>query len=178
MVVQKGTGFYHEEAVNTNRITSFSIVATGAVYTSPVFLFLKGNNAFPPWIGQNASPTVNQKIAQYRADYVIRFLSIYAIPVATLIFLTTYAGDSVKISYETYISNVLPSVADIVDTLGIADRPIKTKPGLQTLATNLVSTASLDGGATLLFAANPNLSDGTPSTAQVVTTLTVTALGY
>jgi hypothetical protein len=175
MTVFKGSGIYHVGALNTNRQVLFSVVAAGAGATNG-FLFLKGNNAFHPWIGQTTAPTTNQLIAQYRADYVVRYLSQYSIPIFTAISQTSVAADTITIGYETYVSNVLPAVTDIVDLYGKADRAAKTKPGLQTLATGLLSTASLDGGATLLFAANPNLADGTVSTAGVMSGLTVTLL--
>lgn len=174
MTVIKGTGFYHVEAANTNRQVFFNVVATPAA--ANLFGLLKGNNAFPPWIGQNTAPTTNQLIAQYRTDYVVRYLSQYAIPVYVALTQTTDANDTVVIAYETYVSNVFFSTADITDEYGLADRPAKTKPGLQTLATNLIGLASLDGGTTLLYSANPNLSDGTPSTAPAITALTVTML--
>jgi hypothetical protein len=185
MTVFKGTGFYHVEAARTNRQTHFSVVATGAGATNG-FLFLKGNNAFHPWIGQNSAPTTNQLIQQYRADYLVRYLSQWAIVVETAISTTSVANDTLNIAFETYVSNALPNsttnqgpgtgAGDITDLYGLADRVAKVKPGLQTLATNLLTLASLDGGATLLYAANPNLSDGTASTAGVMTTLVVTAL--
>lgn len=174
MSVIKGTGFYHVEAANTNRQVFFNVVATPAA--ANVFGFLKGNNAFHPWIGRIDSPTVNQLIAQYRTDYIVRYLSQYAIPVYSAVATTTDANDTVVIGYETYVSNVFPSVADITDAYGMADRPAKTKPGLQTLATSLITTASLDGGGTLLFAVNPHLADGTVSTAPAITGLTVTMM--
>ncbi len=178
MTVFKGSGFYHVGAVNTNRLVSFQIAAQGGL--SDVFLFLKGNNAFHPWIGSISSPTTNQLIAQYRADYVVRHLCIYAIPVEIAILDFDQGGgetaNALKISFETYVSHVFEDETDIVDTLGMADRAAKTKPGLQTLATALLTNASLDGGGTQLFAVNPNLADGTASTASAVTSLTVTKL--
>lgn len=188
MVVFKGTGFYHVEAANTNRQVDIQVV--GPTGKSDIFLFLKGNNAFHPWIGQTASPTTNQKIAQYRADYVVRYLSIYAIPVAVRIASVVVGGgetnNALIISYETYVSNVFPVTSGttltepILDVLGKADRTAKSKIGLQGLADSCVANASLDGGGTKLFAVNPALSDGTVSTAAVVGvaagTLTVTCL--
>lgn len=172
MTVFKGTGFYHVEAANTNRQVTFSVVAAGGGATN-AFLFLKGNNAFHPWVGQVSAPSVNQKIAQYRLDYIVRALSIYAIPVGVTISQTNVAADTVNITYETFVGDALPDETDIVDLLGMADRAAKTKDGLQTIATALISTASLDGGSTLLYAVNPSLSDGTASTAAVITGLTV-----
>lgn len=174
MTVIKGTGFYHVEAANTNRQVFFNVAATPSA--ANLFGFLKGNNAFHPFIGTNNAPTANQLIAQYRTDYVVRYLSQYAVPVYVALALTSNANDTVVVAYETYVSNVFPSVSDIVDQYGMADRPAKTKPGLQTLATGLLTLASLDGGGTLLFAANPNLSDGTASTAPAITALTVTMM--
>jgi hypothetical protein len=174
MTVIKGTGFYHVEAANTNRQVFFSIVATPAA--ANLFTLLKGTHAFPPYVGQNQAPTTNQLIAQYRVDYVVRYISQYAIPVYTSLSTTTDANDTINIAYETFVSNVFPSVSDITDAYGLADRPAKTKPGLQTLATDIITLASLDGGSTLLYAANPNLSDGTASTAPAITALTVTML--
>lgn len=178
MTVFKGSGFYHVGAANTNRQVFFQVVAQGGL--SDCFLFLKGNNAFHPWIGQIANPTTDQKIAQYRVDYIVRHLSIYAIPVyvgiADVDVNGGETGNAVQIAYETYVGNALPDEQDIVDTLGMADRPVKTKDGLQTLATAMLSTASLDGGNTLLFGANPALADGTVSGAAQITSLTVSRL--
>lgn len=173
MTVIKGTGFYNVEASNTNRQVTFSIVAGGGGATN-AFLFLKGNNAFHPWIGQISAPTTNQKIQQYRANYVIRALSVYAIVVGAEIATTNVANDTINLTFETYVGNALPDQTDISDTLGVADRTAKTKDGLQTIATSLISSASLDGGSTLLFSANPHLPDGTASTAGAITSLTVT----
>jgi hypothetical protein len=187
MTVFKGMGFYHVEAMNTNRIVDIQVVAPAG--QSNVFLFLKGDNAFHPFIGRIAAPTVNQKIAQYRVDYVVRYLSIYAIPVGVWITDVNLGGsetnNALKIQYETYVSNVFPVTSGtldepITDLYGLADRAAKTKVGLQGLADLCVANASLDGGQTLLYAVNPKLSDGTASTAAVVGvapgTFTVTTL--
>jgi hypothetical protein len=181
MTVIKGTGFYHVEAANTNRQVFYNIVATPAA--ANLFGFLKGTNAFHPFIGQNNAPTTNQLIAQYRADYIVRYLTQWAIPVYVALAQTTDANDTLVLAFETYVSNVFgvgvghtSGVGDIVDQLGMADRSAKTKDGLQTLATDLLALASLDGGSTLLYAANPNLSDGTASTAPAITALTVTMM--
>lgn len=178
MTVFKGTGFYHVGAGNTNRQVFFQVVAQANL--SDCFLFLKGNNAFHPWIGQISNPTTNQKIAQYRVDYIVRHLSIYAIPVYVAISDVdqgnSETGNAVILGYETFVGNALPDENDISDTLGMADRPVKTKDGLQTLATAMIGSASLDGGNTLLYAVNPALSDGTASTAPAITSLTVTRL--
>jgi hypothetical protein len=183
MTVFKGTGFYHVGAANTNRIVDVQVAVT-AGGINDVFLFLKGNNAFHPWIGAISAPTTNEKIAQYRVDYIVRYLSIYAIPVGVRIVDVdnggAETGNGIVISYETYVSNVFPSVADITDAYGMADRTPKVKDGLQTLADNCTFNASLDGGGTKLFAVNPALSDGTASTAVAIGTaassLTVTLL--
>lgn len=176
MTVLRGTGFYHVEAANTNRQVDIQIV--GPTGKSDIFLFLKGNNAFHPWISQISSPTVNQKIAQYRADYLVRYLSIYAIPVAVRIASVVVGGgetnNALVISYETAVSNVFPVTSGttltepILDLLGKADRTAKSKIGLQALADSCVANASLDGGVSKLFAASPNLSDGTVTTAAVI----------
>jgi len=178
MAVFKGSGFYHVEAANTPRIVTFQVKAQAGL--SNCFLFLKGNNAFHPWVGQIPAPTTNQKIAQYRVNYIVRALTIYAIPVAIKIVdapYTSETGNAVRITFETAVSMVYAADPngenDIVDTLGMADRPVKTKKGLQTLATDLLGLASLDGGSTLLYAINPKLADGTASTAVAITSLTV-----
>ena len=173
MTVFKGTGFYHVGATNTNRIVD--ILVAVANNADAVFAFLKGNNAFHPWIGQNSAPTTNDKIAQYRVDYIVRYLSIYAIPVGLrIVDMADFGGSNTAngliISYETYVSNVFPDVTDIVDAYGLADRSAKTKDGLQTLADNCTFNASLDGGSTKLFAVNPHLSDGTVSTSAAIGT--------
>lgn len=187
MTVFKGTGFYHVEAMNTNRQVGIQVVAGSGI--SNVFGFLKGNNAFHPFIGAISAPTVNQKIAQYRVDYIVRYLSIYAVPVSLRIADVVVGGGEVQnaliISYETYVSNVFPATSGtldepITDKFGKADRPAKTKLGLQGLADACTANASLDGGSTHLFAINPHLSDGTASTAvaigTVASSLTVTLL--
>jgi hypothetical protein len=178
MTVFKGMGFYHVEAANTNRFVTFRVAAQAGV--SNCFTFLKGNNAFHPWVGQISAPTANQLIAQYRVDNIVRRLCVYAIPISIAIIDFDRGGaetaNAVTISYETLVSNYLPSVSDIVDTLGMADRAAKTKLGLQSIATAMLATASLDGGGTLLFAVNPSLADGTTSTAPAITSLTVAKL--
>ncbi len=187
MTVIKGTGFYHVEAANTNRQVFYNIVATPAA--ANLFALLKGSNAFPPFAagaGYNASPTANQLVAQYRVDYLVRYLSQWAIPVYVAIAQTTDAADTVVLGFETYVSNVFPNsstnqspgtgAGDITDHYGLADRTAKTKPGLQTLATNLLALASLDGGASLLYAVDPFLSDGTATTAPAITALAVTLM--
>ncbi len=181
MTVLKGTGFYHVGAANTNRQVTFAFQAiAGGVGIANAFLMLKGNNAFHPWPGNINAPTTNQLIAQYRADYLVRYVSIYAIPVAIAVTEgtanTPAAADTLTITYETYVSSVLPSVSDIADTHGMADRPVKTKSGLQTLATACVANASLDGGNTLLYAVNAALANGTASTAVAITSIAVTML--
>lgn len=178
MTFFKGSGFYHVGAVNTNRMVSFVVSAPATVVD--VFAFLKGNNAFHPWIGQNTSPTTNDKIAQFRADYIVRYLCIYGIPVEIAVIDYDLGngetGNAIKISFETLIGNAYPDESDIVDTLGMADRAPKTKPGLQSLADDCVSDASLDGGDTQLFDVNPALADGTVSSAVAIAALTVTKL--
>lgn len=177
MAFFKGSGFYHVGAANTNRQVTFQVKAQAGL--SDCFLFLKGNNAFHPWINQIAAPTTDQKIAQYRVDYIARYLSIYAILVGVEIVDAPYTnetGNGVNLTFENYVSNSLPDEMDIVDSLGKADRPAKTKDGLQTLATALLSTASLDGGVTPLYALHPALADGTVSTAPLISSLTVTRL--
>lgn len=184
MTVFKGSGFYHVEAANTNRQVRVQVAVAGGGISN-VFAFLKGNNAFHPWIGQNTSPTTNDKIAQYRIDYLVRYLSIYAIPVGVEVVSVNNGGgetnNGIVITYETYVSNVFNGTADdLVDTKGMADRPAKTKDGLQDLADNCTANASLDGGSTSLFAINPHLADGTASTAVAIGTvaasMTVTIL--
>lgn len=190
MTVIKGTGFYHVEAANTNRVVDIQVVGPSGI--SNIFAFLKGNNAFPPFIGEISSPTVNQKIAQYRIDYLVRYMSIYAIPVGVTVTSVVVGGGEVNnallIKYETYVSNVFPVSSfptlqePITDAYGLADRNAKTKTGLQGLADLCVENASLDGGTTHLYAANPNLSDGTPTTAANIGitsgTFTVTTLTH
>ncbi len=184
MTVLKGTGFYHIEAANTNRQVSFAFQAiAGGVGVANAFLLLKGNNAFHPWPGNINAPTTNQLIAQSRVDYLTRYVSIYAIAVGIAVTTgtanTPATADTLVITYETYVSSVFSvsgGVNDIVDLLGKADRPAKTKSGLQTLATACVANASLDGGGTLLFALNPNLSTGTVSTAPAITSIIATEL--
>lgn len=170
MTVVRGMGYYHVGAANTNRTIDVQVACNAGV--TNVFGFLKGDNAFHPWIGAISAPTVNQKIAQYRIDYIVRYLSIYAIPVGVKVtdvdLGSSETNNAIVITYETYVSNVFPSAADIVDAYGKADRPAKTKAGLQTLADNCAANASLDGGSTKLFAVNPHLADGTVSTAVVI----------
>jgi hypothetical protein len=177
MTTFKGSGFYHVGATATNRQVTFQIKAQAGL--SNCFLFLKGNNAFHPWVGQISAPTTNQKIAQYRVDYIVRALTIYAIPVAVKIVDAAYTnetGNAVQITFETLVSSVFANENDIADTLGMADRAVKTKDGLQTLATDLLAVASLDGGGTFLYAVNAALADGTASTAAAITSLTVDAV--
>lgn len=175
MTVFKGSGFYHVEAMNTNRQIDIQVLAPSG--QSDVFLFLKGNNAFHPFIGRISSPTVNQKIAQYRVDYLVRYMTIYAIPVGVWIMDVDQGGsetaNALKIQFETYVSNVFPMTSGaldepITDKYGKADRSAKTKVGLQGLADLCVENASLDGGVTKLYAVNPHLADGTASTAAAV----------
>lgn len=178
MAFFKGSGFYHVGSTNTNRQVTFQVVPQANV--SDCFVFLKGNNAFHPWIGALTSPTVNQRIAQYRVDYICRHLSIYAIlvgvDIADVDLGNSETGNGLHLTFENFVSNSLPDNNDIVDQLGMADRPAKTKDGLQTLASALLASASLDGGTTLLFAANPSLPDGTATTAPVISALSVSRL--
>jgi hypothetical protein len=170
----QGSGYYHIGATNTNRQVAFTVTAQAGL--SNCFLFLKGNNAFHPYTDAIASPTVNQQIAQHRVNAIARHLSVWAnvvgVEIATVPY-TNETNNAVRLIFETYVSDVLPDEADIDDTLGMADRTPKTKDGLQTLATALLTTASLDGGNTLLFEVNPALHDDTVSTAAAITTLTV-----
>lgn len=172
MVVQAGTGLYNVGAANTNRIKRFSVESSVA----NAFLFLRGNNAFYPFVGQNNAPTANQKIAQARVDAIVRRLTLYAPLVGLSIVNGAQTASMLHIWFETSESNVYPAATDIADTLGMADRAVKTKAGLQTMATYVVANATLDGGATFLFAINPSLSDGTASTAPAIAGLTVAAL--
>jgi hypothetical protein len=185
MVVSAGMGFYHVGSANTNRTQAFQF-ETGVLNA---FLFLRGTQPFYPfdgsydvWNANNAS-TTNQKIANYRADWLVRAVTIYAPPVAIELVNGTYTASALKITWETFESNVFnynsnnggssTGIQDITDVLGKADRVAKIKPGLQTLATGIISTVSLDGGTTLLYSANPNLADGTVSTAAAITSITV-----
>lgn len=176
MSVQLGSGQYRTGPTNTNRIVRFTVLADDGA-SDNVFVSLRGNQSFYPYLSPVATPTTNQKIAQARMDAVIRALTIYA-PVVEVSIGDGGAHTSNKLTlgFETLQSNVLPNVSDIVDTLGRAGQTAKTKSGLQTLATAAVAGKSLDGGATFLFAANAALADGTVSSATTVTTLTVTAI--
>lgn len=174
-----GTGIYNTGQINTNRTRRFRVTADAGA-GSNVFVFLKGDTSAYPYTSVVASPTANQRIAQERADAIIRSLSRYAPPVKVFIEDVNHGGgetnNALVIEFETEQSMVFAASsggADIVDTLGKGGESAKTKSGLQTLATALVAGASLDGGSTLLFAANPTLQDGTTSTAAAVTTLTV-----
>jgi hypothetical protein len=180
MTVIKGTGFYHVEAANTNRQVSFAFQAIAAAAGVAAFGLLKGTNAFPPWSAALSAPTINQLIAQYRVDYLVRYVSIYAIPVGVYVTEgtanTPTPNDTVVITYETYQSFVFPTAADIVDLRGLADRSAKTKSGLSTLATACIANATLDGVAGDLWVVNAPNSLGTASTAPAVTSIAVTAL--
>lgn len=177
MAVVEGSGVYDSNAANTNRTVRFRVAVQAGVSTA--FVFLRGNQAHFPHTGQVTSPTVNQRIAQERADAIRQALTIYAPLVGFKIIDFNQGGsetaNALVLEFETLVSNVLPSVSDITDTLGVVGSA-KTKSGLQTIATALLASASLDNGGTLLFGANPNLADGTASTAAQITSLTVAAI--
>lgn len=185
-----GASIYRTGPSRTARQVSFRVAVQSGL--SNAFFYIDGSNAFPPFVGElgnwkginggqaQTAPTTNQIIANYRADYIARYLSIYS-PLVQLHIINYDQGSSetanaVVLTYETYVNNIYPSVSDITDTLGAINGITKTKPGLQTLATDLISDASLDGGNTLLYSANPALPDGTVSTASAITSLTVTML--
>lgn len=170
MSVQLGTGFYHTMNSNTNRTLRLSIVASTAV--NNVFESLKGTATTAPFTDAIVNPVVNDFIAAKRFDAVVRAVSVYAPSVKIVLTTTTHTNDTIIIEFETAVSQVLVGTADISDTHGVGDRAVKTKPGIQTLLNSVLANASLDKGTTLLFAANPNNSDGTASTAAVVTALT------
>ena len=176
MTVQKGMGFYHVGQANTNRMVGVSVVATAGV--AGIFAELMGANDQAPYQQLEISaPTTNQLIAQARMDAVVNACSVYARPVKIALAQTNFANDTIVMYFETEVSQVINTVADISDTLGLAGQTAKTKPGIQTNLTYVLNNKSLDGGTTLLFAATPNLSNGTASTAVVVTALTATYLG-
>lgn len=176
MTVVIGTGYYHVGAANTNREVTFSFATDGGADT---FTFLKGTNAFHPWKNTATQPySANDLIAQYRIDYLVRYVTIYAIPVKIFLSQTTDPNDTLNITFETAVGDALPfasgaAASPITDTLGMADRPAKTKPGLQTLANDCLAAATLDGVAGDLWVINAPLPDGTPSTAAAVSTITV-----
>lgn len=177
MTVQKGMGFYHVGAANTNRTVRVKVVAN----LTNAFVELMGTTETHPFTGKIASPTTNQLIAQARLDAVVRAMCVYAIPVKVEVATTSGANDSVIVAFETDRSGVffvggVNSVSDIADTLGLAGHAAKTKDGLQTLVTALIANKSLDGGATKLFDVNPALADGTVSTASAITTLTASII--
>jgi precorrin-6x reductase len=175
MSVQKGTGFYHVQNFESNRIFRVQVVASTAA--NNVFEDLLGPTETAPFTGKIASPAANDLIAQQRMDAVVRAITPLAIAVGLKITTTTHTADTLVLEFETARSGMQNgSVSDITDTYGLAGQTPKTKPGIQTLLTNMLGAKSLDGGTTLLFAVNPSLSDGTASTAPVITALTASVI--
>jgi len=170
---------YDVNNANANRLVKFRI-DTGAAGNLGL---IKGTSSFYPHYDQLTTiPTAVQEIAQLRVNALVRAVSVYTVPVGVEVDST---GQWVDVSFEVaregeYYDNASAtySSGDITDTLGVGGMAtVKTKDGLQTLATNALATTEGTNGASgvTLFSANPTLADGTTTTGvAAVSTVTVT----
>jgi hypothetical protein len=172
---------YDVNAGRTNREVKFRIDTGAAAMVG----FNKGNFANYPHYGQlTTAATGDQELGQLRANALVRAVSAYTVPVAVAIDAT---GQFLDVTFEvseqgeffdqaSTITGV-PShvVTDVTDVLGVGGMTtVKTKAGLQTLATAaLLSTAGTDGISTLFDGATV-LADTTTTTLVAVAAVTVT----
>jgi len=179
MTQQKGMGFYHVGAENVYSTVEFTIVASTTQAPTFESLFSStGLQSTAPFTSEITSPATNDFIAQARLDAVVRAISVYMQPVKVYFATTSVTNDTIKVSFPSTKFGLPVTTADLTETIGLGGNAAKTKPGIQTLLNAILANgsapASLDGGNTYLFAANPNLADGTVSTAAAVTALTAT----